>query len=261
MDCSTIIVHTRKCYRAVIDSGAAILFIRYSTYQLTDDSFKTPIQATTTTLNTADGLPMTALGITALHLRIANFKFTHNFIICDRLQDTKIIFGIDVQKKISLSYAWDKEKNCYIQKGQQTPHIHLKLWTKSDNRKLLNQHLRYLPDIMASYQLKSKEIQSQVKPYVSLAIKNPEKARILTSTLWVEYTTSKAEQLLIFWYLIIPTNTSCLAKENTQDTWKTFMKKTIHNPMTSQMPIQQQCYHKENNVRTSGTRLIWTTSS
>ena len=85
-------------------------------YQLIDDSLKTPIQATTTTLNTADGSPMTALGMTALHLRIAKFKFTHNFIICDRLPDTEIILGIDVPKKFSLSYAWDKEKNCYIQK-------------------------------------------------------------------------------------------------------------------------------------------------
>ena len=41
---------------------------------------------------------MTALGMTALHLRIAEFRFTHNFIICDRLPDTEIIFGIDVQK-------------------------------------------------------------------------------------------------------------------------------------------------------------------
>ena len=59
---------------------------------------------------------MTALRMTTLHLRIADFKFTHNFIICDRLPDTEIIFGIDVQKKFSLSYALDKERNCYIQK-------------------------------------------------------------------------------------------------------------------------------------------------
>ena len=52
----------------------------------------------------------------ALQLRIADFKFIHNFIICDRLPDTEILFGIDIQKKISLPYAWDKEKNCYIQK-------------------------------------------------------------------------------------------------------------------------------------------------
>ena len=42
---------------------------------------------------------MTALGMTALHLKIADFKFTHNFVICNRLPDTEIIFGIDLQKK------------------------------------------------------------------------------------------------------------------------------------------------------------------
>ena len=48
---------------------------------------------------------MTALGMTALHLRIAEFKLIHNFFLCDRLQDTEIIFGIDMQKKFSISYA------------------------------------------------------------------------------------------------------------------------------------------------------------
>ena len=55
---------------------------------------------------------MMALGSTALHLWIAEFKFTHNFIICDQLPETELIFGIDIQKKFSLSYAWDKDKNC-----------------------------------------------------------------------------------------------------------------------------------------------------
>ena len=59
---------------------------------------------------------MTALDMTALHLRIAEFKFTHNFVICDSLPDTKIIFGIDIHRKFSISYAWDKATNCYIQK-------------------------------------------------------------------------------------------------------------------------------------------------
>ena len=54
--------------------------------------------------------------MTALHVRITEFRFTHNFIICDRLPNTEIIFCIDVQKKFSLPYAWNKEKNCYIQK-------------------------------------------------------------------------------------------------------------------------------------------------
>ena len=60
---------------------------------------------------------MMALGSTALHLWIAEFKFTHNFIICGQLPETELIFGIHIQKKFSLSYAWDKEKNCYIQRN------------------------------------------------------------------------------------------------------------------------------------------------
>ena len=114
MDYPTITVHTGKHYKALNDSGAAISLLRYSTYQHIDGSFKTPIQPTTAKLNTADGSPMTALGMTALHLRIADFKFTHNFMICDRLPDIEVIFGIDIQKKFSLSYTWDKEQNCYI---------------------------------------------------------------------------------------------------------------------------------------------------
>ena len=58
---------------------------------------------------------MIALGSTALHLQMAEFKFMHNFIICDQLPETELIFGIDIQKKFFLSYAWDKDKNCYMQ--------------------------------------------------------------------------------------------------------------------------------------------------
>ena len=109
MDCPAITIHAGKCYTALIDSGAAISLMRCSTYQLIDDSFKTK-------LNTADRSPMMALGMMATHLRIADFKFTHNYIICNRLPDTEMIFEIHVHKKFSLSYAWDNEKNCYIQK-------------------------------------------------------------------------------------------------------------------------------------------------
>ena len=60
---------------------------------------------------------MPALGSTALHLWIAEFTFTHSFIICNQLPETELIFGINIQKKFSLSYAWDKDKNCYIQQN------------------------------------------------------------------------------------------------------------------------------------------------
>ena len=99
MHCPTITVHEEKCYKVLIDSGAAISLIRYFTYQSIDSSFKTPTQTTTTKLNTADGSLMMALWITTLHHTIVDFKFTHKFIICDRLPDTEILFGIGIQKK------------------------------------------------------------------------------------------------------------------------------------------------------------------
>ena len=116
MDCPSIIVHAGKHYRALTDSGVVISLIRYSTYQAIDSSSKMAIQATMTKLNTADGSPMTALGMMVLQLWIEDFKFAHNFITCDRLPDMELLFGIDIQKKFSLSYVWDKEKNCYIQR-------------------------------------------------------------------------------------------------------------------------------------------------
>ena len=57
------------------------------------------------------------MGSTALHLCITDFKFTHNFIICNQLPDTELILGIDIQKKFSLSYTWDKDHQCYIQRN------------------------------------------------------------------------------------------------------------------------------------------------
>ena len=91
-------VHAGKCYQALIDSGAAILLLQYSTYKQIEDCYKTPIQPMAAKLNTTDGSPMTTLGCTALHLWIADFKFMHNFIICDQLPNMELIFGIDIQK-------------------------------------------------------------------------------------------------------------------------------------------------------------------
>ena len=98
MDCPIITVHAGKWYKALIDSGATISLLKYSTYKNIQDCYKTSIQPTTAKLNTADGSPMSALGMTALHLRIAEFKFTHDFIICDQLPDMELIFGIDIKE-------------------------------------------------------------------------------------------------------------------------------------------------------------------
>ena len=65
---------------------------------------------------------MSAIGTMTLHLRIAEFKFTHNFII-DQLPETELIFGIDIQRKFSLSYACDRQKLLHS-KGRKIPSLY-----------------------------------------------------------------------------------------------------------------------------------------
>ena len=104
-------------------SGVALFLIRYLKYQTIDSSFKTSIQATMTKVNTADGSPMTALGMTALLIRIADFKLTHNFIICGRLPDTEILFRIAIQKIIfpSICLGYAKELVTYRRMADFSP--------------------------------------------------------------------------------------------------------------------------------------------
>ena len=59
---------------------------------------------------------MTSLAITTLQLWIADFKFLHTFLICDRLHNTEILFGINVQKKFALSYAGDRERTAIFRR-------------------------------------------------------------------------------------------------------------------------------------------------
>ena len=151
MDCSMITVHAGKDYKALINSGAAISLLQYSTYQNIENSFKTPLQPTTAKFNTANSSPMTALGMTALHLWVVEIKSIHNFVICNRLPDTEIIFGIDIQRKFSLTYAWDKEKNCYIQRDGKfltyTQNCELKaiIDTVKSSLKITSQHNGVVP--------------------------------------------------------------------------------------------------------------------
>ena len=78
---------------------------------------KTIIQPPAVHLKTADGSSVSSLGKATLHLHIANFKFSHTFIICDKLPETDILYGIDIQGKYSLSYIWDLDKQLFIQRG------------------------------------------------------------------------------------------------------------------------------------------------
>ena len=70
-----------------------------------EDQDKTKILPAAIHLKTVDGPAMYLLGKATLHLHITNFKFSHTFVICDKLLDRDILFGIDIQKRYSLSYS------------------------------------------------------------------------------------------------------------------------------------------------------------
>ena len=107
--------HAGKCYKALIDSGAAISLIRYFTYKSIDSSLKTPIQATTTKLNMADGSLMMALGMTTLHLKIANFKFNHILLYATEHLTRK--YGLEL---ISINF--------FVCLGKEEKLLHTKRW-------------------------------------------------------------------------------------------------------------------------------------
>ena len=67
-------------------------------------------------LKTADGSMMSSPGKATLNLQNANFKFSHTFIICDKLPETDILFGIYIQKRYSILYYWDSDKQLFIQR-------------------------------------------------------------------------------------------------------------------------------------------------
>ena len=118
-------------------------------------------------------------------LRIAKLKFTHNFIVCDRLPDTEIIFGIDVQKKFSLLCAWDKEKNCYIQKDGR-----FLTYTWNHDQKvtigIVKSTLKIPPRLNGIIPIKIKGNSITDETVCFISNQESRNVRIPTSTLWVE---------------------------------------------------------------------------
>ena len=175
---------------------------------------KTPIQPTPVKLNTADSSPMTALGITALHLRIADFKFTHDFVISNGLPDTELIFGIGIQKKFSISYAWDKEKNCYIERDGK-----FLTYTRNCEQKAtvgivkLTLKILYRCNGIVPIRIIGQTIKEHMAYFIT--DEDSTKGRDPNININNGIHNIKGKQLLMFWCLITQTNTSNLTKENT----------------------------------------------
>ena len=164
-----------------------------------------PIQPTTAKLNTFNGSPMTALGMTALHLKICDFQFTHNFVLCDRLPDTEIIFGVDIKKKFSISYAWDMDKNCYIQREGK-----FLTYTRNCEQKatigVVKLTLKIPPRLSGVVPIKitGQAIKEHMAYLLLMRTQQKEGTLILTSSM--ASTASKEKHLLMFWCLITQTH-------------------------------------------------------
>ena len=115
---TTITVLMGKCYKTLIGLCATISLLRYSTYKKIEDCYKTPILPTTAKLNTTDGSPMSALGMTALYLRIAEFKFTHYFIICDQLPEMELILELTYKESFQSPMPGTKKKTVTFTKKE-----------------------------------------------------------------------------------------------------------------------------------------------
>ena len=166
-------------------------------YQNMDNNLKTAIWMTSIQLNTADGSPMTALAKMTLQLRIADIRFSHNFIICDRLPQMELLFGIDVQKKFSLSFAWDREKNCYIQMEGRS-FTYTRNCEQKANVAIIKSALKILPATMTLYQSRSKDIQLRENMAYFISDQDSKKGMIPTYTLLMESIISKKNHMLIF---------------------------------------------------------------
>ena len=70
-----------------------------------NDQYKTKILPAAVHLKTVGGSAMTSLVKVTLHLCIGNFMFSHIFFIFDKLPDTGILVGIDIQMRYFLSYV------------------------------------------------------------------------------------------------------------------------------------------------------------
>ena len=165
VDCSTITVHAGKCYKVLVNSGATISLLLYSTYKNIEDSYKTPIQPTTAKLNTTDGFPMTALGMTTLHLRIVEFKSTHNFVICDRLPDIEIIFSIDIQRSFYFHMLGTKGRIA-IYKVMVNSSLTHETVNRRQQLAQLNHHLKYHHDTMVLYPANRRPTVNDILPMV-----------------------------------------------------------------------------------------------
>ena len=119
-------VYAGKWFKALTDSGAAISLMSTSVYNMIKDHYKTSVWPTVSNLRTAYGSPMSLMGKATLHLWIEDFKFSHTFVICDRLPETDFLFGHQPTEMVFLILLLELRQTSLHTKGMLFPDIHQK---------------------------------------------------------------------------------------------------------------------------------------
>ena len=81
----TVTVHAGNRFKAMTDSGTALLLVHTKFYSMIEDPCGTKILPAAVHLKTADGSAKSSLCKASLHLSITNIKFSHICVICDKI--------------------------------------------------------------------------------------------------------------------------------------------------------------------------------
>ena len=129
-------------------------------------------------------------------------------------QIQKLFFGTYIPKKFSLSYTWDKDKNCYIQRDgkfltyTRKPEQEATIGTVKSSLKIPLQHNGVVPIKITG---------PVIKEEMAYFITDDNSARVGTppSISLMAFTRLKVKHLSTSWCQIIQINTSLLTKKNT----------------------------------------------
>ena len=130
----------------------------------------------------------------------------------------ELLFGIDVQKKFSLSYAWDKEKNCYMHKDSKCLTYRQNCEQKA-NIAVIKSTLKIPPihNGVIPIKIKGHVIKGHTTYFIS--DQYSEKGRTLIYTSLIESITSKEKHMSTYSFQTTPTNILPSTKENMSDIW------------------------------------------
>ena len=164
-----------------------------SVHNMIRDCCKTSILLAVIHVRTAVGSPMLLMGKATLLLWIADFKFSHTFIICDRLLETHFLFGISLQKWYSLSYGWDSDRDLFIQ-GKVSFLTYIRHREDQHNVAVVKSTLKIPLDTMVTYHLGSKDTICKTKWHISLVVNVPRRDLTQTSMYLMASITLKENQ-------------------------------------------------------------------